>query len=347
MRLRLIALIAGVALAGCSSEDRDGAPLQKKALADAPPLQDAPPPFDAGLPRDRCAAVDAADRRGIVYLPTGGQPGELMTVQEDGSGDGPLGRGDVVGGTPSWSPDGCAVAFITYRDEGTSLAVASADGGNPTTVYASDALFNRPEWSPSGDELVFVTDPVGVSSIGPGRMFRVSARGGRPQEIRIPNDINPLGRVAWSPAGDALVFSGLSASNDRYQLFAMRPDGSGLRRLTRSDETNDGSPDWAPDGRRFAFTRREGLGAADDPTSVFVVDRDGGEPTMVGSDGTDCCGAWSPDGRSLVIQREAASSRDVFPPETELWVVDVESGEERRLAPAPAADADWSSADPP
>jgi TolB protein len=235
------------------------------------------------------------------------------------------------------------VAFITYRDEGTSLAVASADGGNPTTVYASDALLNRPEWSPSGDELVFVADPLGVSSFEPGRMFRVSARGGRPQEIRIPNDIWPLERVAWSPAGDALVFSG-SASNYRHQLFAMRPDGSGLRRLTRSDETDDYSPDWSPDGRRIAFTRSD-VGPRGDP-GVFVVDRGGGEASRVGSYG-DCCAVWSPDGRMLLVERKGLFDEEYSNGPPELWIVDVESGEERRLAPAPAADADWSSADPP
>jgi Tol biopolymer transport system component len=58
----------------------------------------------------------------------------------------------------------------------------------------------------------------------------------------------------------------------RSAVFTMNADGSNLRRVTNAPRrTHDDQPDWAPDGKRLAFTRIPNNG----PNYVEVVNADG------------------------------------------------------------------------
>lgn len=56
----------------------------------------------------------------------------------------------------------------------------------------------------------------------------------------------------WSPLGDEIAF----ASNRRgnYDIYRMRPDGTGRKPLTRSD-ADEKEPAWLPGGKSLIFTR--------------------------------------------------------------------------------------------
>ena len=54
----------------------------------------------------------------------------------------------------------------------------------------------------------------------------------------------------WSHDGDWIVFSSLRHNNS--EIFKIRKDGTGLKRLT-NNRHNDGEPAWSPDGNSIAF----------------------------------------------------------------------------------------------
>src|ERR1700738_5293710 len=68
-------------------------------------------------------------------------------------------------------------------------------------------------------------------------------------------DYNPV----WSPDGQWIVFT--SERNGSADLYRMRPDGSGLERLT-DDPAYDDQAAFSPDGNRISFvtTRAGGRG---------------------------------------------------------------------------------------
>jgi Tol biopolymer transport system component len=60
------------------------------------------------------------------------------------------------------------------------------------------------------------------------------------------------GKVAWSPDGRSILFASHRDHTDNStDLYVMRPDGSGVKRLTRA---NGETPAWSPDGRYIVFS---------------------------------------------------------------------------------------------
>src|SRR5690348_9298278 len=56
------------------------------------------------------------------------------------------------------------------------------------------------------------------------------------------------------------------------QIFVVRADGSGRRRLTDAPGPST-TPAWSPDGQAIAFVRRTG-----NDTQIYVIHADGGSP---------------------------------------------------------------------
>ena len=68
---------------------------------------------------------------------------------------------------------------------------------------------------------------------------------------------------AWSPDGATIAFASRRAGT--FDIYVMRADGTGTRRLTAT-RVDDAHPTWAPDGQQIAFKR------ADD---IYVMNADG------------------------------------------------------------------------
>jgi TolB protein len=81
-------------------------------------------------------------------------------------------------------------------------------------------------------------------------------------------------------------------------LWVMRRDSSGLRRLTRNRTHND-APSWSPDGKRLVF-----VSGATDSSQIWMIDADGTHlEHLTGGPALDEQPAWSPDGKRIVFVR--------------------------------------------
>jgi Tol biopolymer transport system component len=90
-----------------------------------------------------------------------------------------------------------------------------------------------------------------------------------------------------------------------YDLWVVRPDGSGLRRLTASPRArSDYNPDWSPDGSTVLFERRVLDGVGDE---LYLVGADGSGlrsiTTCVQECWSDSEARWSADGRQIAFGR--------------------------------------------
>jgi Tol biopolymer transport system component len=98
---------------------------------------------------------------------------------------------------------------------------------------------------------------------------------------------------AWSPKGDVITFT--SRRDGDWELYSIRPDGTGMKRLTRSPG-NDAHASWSHDGRWLAFSSARGGfkdemarggGGGQGATDIFVMRPDGTDVRRLTDDATE------------------------------------------------------------
>ena len=242
------------------------------------------PPF--GLTTAGLIAVDTPE--GIVVTRADGTERQLLVPAD----------GQIVNAT--WSRDGLHLAFWRRPERfgPWRLVVVDADGRNEQVLAEGVSLALREQelhqpsnltWSPDSRRIAFAADAGGP---GAGTSIFVAALGRTgTSQITDPGQfaIDP----AWS-SNDVIAFR----SDVTDTIHAVRPDGSGERRLSDLDGATLWL-DWSPDGSRLAAAIGLPEGA-----DIFVLDADGtGARDVSNEQGTDLSPAWSPDGSSLAWAR--------------------------------------------
>jgi TolB protein len=126
------------------------------------------------------------------------------------------------------------------------------------------------------------------------------------------------------PSGGRIAFS------QRGDIWTARPDGSHLRRLTRTHGPQE-DPSWSPDGRKIAYRdSRRGFNLNDE---IYVTSRDGTRRrNLTRSRWTNDWGpAWSPDGKLIA-----------FNSGTRLYVMRPDGRGRRRITNVEAEYPSWS-----
>ncbi len=221
-----------------------------------------------------------------------------------------------VGG-PAWSPDGRSIAFWRLDVAGDSLAGSSLRTLDVASETVSTVLESRPprilalpRWSGDGRRLVVIdaTVSAGTTAAAPeirGTSLAVVDLASSPPTVRRLVDPEMYaGSAAWHPTEDLIVFSAgaldpFDPQHPTSELYAIRPDGSGLTCLTDLESVDGAAfwPAWSPDGSAILFSlahrgagtmtlatvRPDGsdlaeLGVADPIVGAFARQRPAGTP---------------------------------------------------------------------
>ena len=238
------------------------------------------------------------------------------------------GLANFQAGYAVWSP---GHQLLAYGDGG--IVVLDPRTGERRVAAAGPSL-SMAAWNGDGTQLAY----------GNGTALFVSVLGStRPASLRLPGTLAPFG-MDWAP-GSAIAFEGLQldcsrgancSSTDRSDIWTIRPDGSGLRRLTRVGGAL--GPKWSPDGSSLLFLRRY-PGAKVARTELWVVQADGSGMRMLTS-ATDVLAAdWSPDGTQIAMVRAGT-----LPNSLQLWIVSADGSAARMVGdevPGSAATVSW------
>lgn len=234
--------------------------------------------------------------------------------------------------SPSLSPDGRLVAFLSTRDLfGIDLYLADATTGRviDRLVSASqtphfDALRfidSAGGWSPDGSRLA-----VAIIERGDNRLAIVDVNG-RKVERRIKIDgIEAVTNPSWFPDGRSIVFSGMTSSGIS-DLYRIDLESERVTRLT-SDRWGDLHPVVSPDGRSIAFITERGdeRSLAYLPMQLALLDTTSGAVRVldVFPGARHINPQFSPDGSTLFFIADPDGVSDVF-------ALDIASGAVRRI----------------
>jgi dipeptidyl aminopeptidase/acylaminoacyl peptidase len=214
-----------------------------------------------------------------------------------------------------------------YALAGARRAARAAGKGEKVAEGDVDVMVERlarvgrayaPTFSPDGRYVALIADLSGMPQV-----WIVPAAGGWPRAVTVGND--PVGGVAWSPTSDWLAVTVLPGGGLNAQVYVVRPDGSGLRRLTDGGKENNGFGDWTPDGRFLTVTSNRRRAATMD---AYLLDPVSGALDMVAElEGVGGIQSVSRDGRRAIVGRLRNRG------DNNLYLLDLKTRKETLLTP--------------
>ncbi len=143
--------------------------------------------------------------------------------------------------SPSFSPDGRKIVFVSSRGSGNAqIYKMNRDGSEVRRLTIKGNNNTSPSWSPRGDKILFA----GMDTDGHFDIFSMNTDGG--DMVRLTYDSRNNEEPVWAPDGQMITFS--SNRTGTYQLYIMRPDGSHQVPLTH-DPFKHTMPAWSPKER--------------------------------------------------------------------------------------------------
>jgi TolB protein len=185
----------------------------------------------------------------------------VFIANADGTHARVLADSPALDANPSFSPGGRWVLFTSRRNGSADIYRVRTDGKDMERLTNHAAFDDQAVMSPDGKSVAFVSSRSGQADIW---ILQLDGKRLRNLTSHPGGDYRP----AWSPDGDWIAFTSDRDSDgarahtpstkgpfgpaQSTQIYIIRSDGSGLRRVTRT-EGSAGGACWSPDGKRIAF----------------------------------------------------------------------------------------------
>ncbi|HEY2946574.1 MAG TPA: hypothetical protein VGN09_29340, partial [Vicinamibacteria bacterium] len=217
---------------------------------------------------------------------------------------------------PTFSPDGKAIAYVTWSDAEGGHVWKAPLVGPPQRLSRAPGHYANPAWSPQGDRLSVIRGSglefrgrqpededyfeLGWMDAGGGDLHLVTA-------VKLANAMRFHPQAYWSPDGTRLYFRDpvevkKPTDDPKNDLVSVRLDGTDKRRHLRLPPVDDLVP--SPDARWIVFTSRDNVYVAAlpdiatrEPAEVSL--KEGAVPVWRVSDAAGGYAGWADGGRTI------------------------------------------------
>ncbi|WP_025769308.1 Tol-Pal system beta propeller repeat protein TolB [Thioalkalivibrio sp. HK1] len=150
--------------------------------------------------------------------------------------------------SPSWSPDGSHLAYVSFESNRPAIYVQEVSTGLRESYVSFSGINSAPAFSPDGESLAIVLSKDGNPEI---YVMDLKSKDIRRLTRNSAIDTEP----SWSPDGRHLVFT--SDRGGRPQIYRISSQGGRAERITFQGSYNARAV-YSPDGKKLAIVHRDG-----------------------------------------------------------------------------------------
>jgi TolB protein len=209
--------------------------------------------------------------------------------------------------SPSWSPDGTKVAYVSFEAKKAVVWVQDLNTGKRRIVVNQKGSNSAPAWSPDGSKLA-----VALSKDGHTQVYTLNADGSGLRRVSSSQGIDT--EPQWSADGQWIYFT--SDRSGGPQIYKMPAGGGSATRVTFNGSYNI-SPRVSADGKTLAWvSQRNG------DFALYSMDLASGQELRLADSATEP--SFSPNGKYIMYATGGGSRKS-------LAVVSVDGRVKQRL----------------
>ncbi len=188
--------------------------------------------------------------------------------------------------SPSWSPDGASLAYVSFENQRPEIFIQHLATAKRSKLTGFKGINGAPAWSPDGKRLAIVlskdkSPDIYTIDIASKRLTRLT----RHRAI----DTEPV----WTADGERIIFT--SDRSGGPQLYEMPANGGGQpKRLTFEGNYNSAA-DVGPDGKNLVMVHASG-----GRYHIAQLDRDKNYLDLLTDNNLDESPSFSPNGRMVL-----------------------------------------------
>lgn len=227
---------------------------------------------------------------------------QIWVAKTDGSMNVQYTRGDKSSFSPTFSPDGQQIAFLSSRADKTQLFVMRLMGGEARQITEEKDGISSIQWSPDGTQIAF-----------------------------LKRDENTEEEEKMKKEKRDVIEVDQNFKYSHLYTVDLTDDAYPIQRLTTGD-FHITSYDWSPDGKTIVFGHKEDpkINTNRVEADISWVPSDSGAVTvLIDQKGPDRNPRFSPDGKSVVFQSEGGKAEPIGL--SDLYLADIETGKFRAL----------------
>ena len=149
--------------------------------------------------------------------------------------------------SPSWSPDGKRIAYVSFEGKNSAIYIQDILTGKRERLAAFPGINSAPDWSPDGTRLAMT-----LSKDGNTEIYIMDLRNKSLQRLTRHAGIDT--EPAWSPDSKKLAFT--SDRSGGPQIYEINATGGEPRRLSFEGKYNT-RPEYSPDGKYITLVHAE------------------------------------------------------------------------------------------